>query len=306
MDRARDTEAVGDERGRCFAAFAEAAGDLPAEGDARELLTAHIARARAAYPELEVDAERFAAHIGQHLGDDHSMLASIRAPSLYLALACGLGQAQAITRFREQFAHDIDRALGKAASTGIPLDELRQRVEVKLFAASERGPAHILKYSGHGELQGWVRVVVARMVIDVRRAHAGRDNPNVQLSASALVHEGLEPDLQIVQARHRGDVQAAIEAALAELTPKERRLLRGATVQRLGTDDLGRLFGVHRTTAARWVDKAQQRLTTLTHAHLRARLGTESGSVDGLVALVRGELDVSVERLLASQDETAP
>lgn len=299
-DACRDTEPVSDGVERCAAVFVAAGEQREMDSDAREALTALIASARAAYPEVDVDSQAFAAHLGRHVGGEPSALATVQGASLYLAFSCGLGDAKAIATFRAQFGSDIDRALAKAQSTGIGQDELRQSVEVKLFAGGKDGAPHILKYSGRGSLQGWVRVVVTRMVIDRLRSHAAEETP-VELSvADALGDHGLDPALQLLRARYRDDVHAAIEDAFAQLTSKERRLLRGAVVQGLATDDLGALFGVHRTTAARWVDKAQQRLLELTHTQLGDRLGSEDETVRGLVALVRSQLDVSVARLLES------
>lgn len=283
-------------------AYASAAGiETPTDDDRRTLETL-VAQAKAEHPTLEVDPVDFVRRLGASVAEDESTtLDNIRADELYLAHACTTGNSRAIERFREVFGADINRVLDRARSTGTPLEELRQTVEVKLFAGRD-GTPHIAKYGGRGSLQGWVRVVVSRMVIDHMRSHAAVPEAPMQPSfAEALGDAGLDPSLQLLRERYRDDVHGAIEHAFGELTQKERRLLRGALIERLGTDDLGALYGVHRTTAARWVDKARLRLVELTHAALRDRLGGEEATVRGLVALVRSQLDVSIERLLASK-----
>lgn len=283
-------------------AYASAAGiETPTDEDRRALETL-VAQVQAEHPTLELDPMDFVRRLGTSVAEDESItLDNIRADELYLAHACATGSSRAIERFRQVFGADINRVLDRARSTGTPLEELRQTVEVKLFAGRD-GTPHIAKYGGRGSLQGWVRVVVSRMVIDHMRSHAAEPEAPMQPSfAEALGDAGLDPSLQLLRERYRDDVHGAIEHAFGELTQKERRLLRGALIDRLGTDDLGALYGVHRTTAARWVDKARLRLVELTHAALRDRLGGEEATVRGLVALVRSQLDVSIERLLASK-----
>ena len=283
-------------------AYASAAGLESPDDDDRRAVQALVERARAEHSELQVDLVAFARRVGECVAEDESTtLDNIRADELYLAFACTTKDTRAIERFRQVFGADIDRVLERARSTGTPREELRQSVEVKLFAGRD-GTPHIAKYGGRGSLQGWVRVVVSRMVIDHMRSHAADAEAPVEPTfAEALGDVGLDPGLQLLRERYRDDVHGAIEQAFGALTQKERRLLRGALLERLGTDDLGAMYGVHRTTAARWVDKARLRLVELTHAALRERLGGEEATVRGLVALVRSQLEVSVERLLASK-----
>jgi len=285
-----------------LAAYASAAGIGNPTDDDRRALEALVAQAQAEHPTLEVDTLAFAQRLGECVAADESTtLDNIRAGELYLTHACATGDTKAIERFRRVFGADIDRVLDRARSTGTPQEELRQTVEVKLFAGRD-GTPHIAKYGGRGSLQGWVRVVVSRLVIDHMRSHAAEPEAPVQPSfADALGDAGLDPSLQLLRERYRDDVHGAMEHAFGELTQKERRLLRGALIDHLGTDDLGAMYGVHRTTAARWLEKARLRLVELTHAALQDRLGGEEATVRGLVALVRSQLDVSVERLLASK-----
>lgn len=249
--------------------------------------------ARRAHPDLPL--EGFKAHL-ERIADDPPP--ADRAGELFLAFTAGAGEPSAVQRVRQQFRPDVDRALGKAASTGVSIDELRQRVWVKLLSGA---PPHIHRYTGRGTLQGWIRVVVSRMVVDLLRSHGARRE--VAFAPALLTELGrVEPDpqLEMLKQQHHDDVAASMEFAFGELSDKERRLLRAQLIERLSTDGLGALYGVHRTTAARWAEQARARLVQLTHEELQRRVGAGEATVRSLVELVRSGLDLSVARLLAS------
>lgn len=252
-----------------------------------------------AHPKLVERREAFTQHL-EGLGADEAPPQDAHLADLYLAYLAGCGDEVAVAMVRERFGGDIDRALGKAASTGQPLDELRQRVWVRFLTGE---PPHLHRYAGRGSLQGWIRVVVSRMVVDLLRSHGARKESS--LGPAVLAELGrveLDPQLELLRHRYRDDVQAAMESAFGELSDKDRRLLRGQLVERLSTDDLGALYGVHRTTAARWAEQARLHLVQAAHAELQRRIGGGEETVRSVVDMVRSQLDLSVARLLASKD----
>ena len=103
-----------------------------------------------------------------------------------------------------------------------------------------------------------MRAVSTRFVIDHLRAVRARA-PVGPLADGGIAHSArLDGDLE---ARRFGDVvRSATEAAFAELTPRQRNLLRHATFHRLGIDELAIIYGVHRTTTARWLQRTRETL----------------------------------------------
>lgn len=263
-------------------------------------LEARADEGMAAHPELGCERADFLRHVADVIGDGAAPEAP-RFGELYLAYAAGTGEPAAVQRLRDTFEGDVDHALRKAASTGQPIEELRQRVWVKLLAGD---PPHIHRYAGRGSLQGWIRVVVSRMVVDLLRSHGARKE--TAFAPAVLAELGrIEPDpqLELLRQRYRDEVHAAMEHAFTQLDDKDRRLLRGQLIERLSTDDLGALYGVHRTTAARWTDQARTRLLRTAHEDLQRRVGGGEQTVRSLVELVRSHLDLSVSRLLASKQD---
>ncbi|MBL4687290.1 MAG: hypothetical protein JKY37_22020, partial [Nannocystaceae bacterium] len=176
--------------------------------------------------------------------------------------------------------------------------DLGQLIRTKLLV----GP-RLLSYGGRGALQGWVRVIASRMVIDAHRRAQARPESSLEPQViDALDDLRLDPSTELLRHKYRDDVKQAMEVAFAALSIKERRLLRGALVQRLKTDDLGALFGVHRTTVARWLEDARSSLVERTRAELSRRLDARDDTVRSLIGLVRSTIDLSVTRLLQSRD----
>src|SRR5262249_48187026 len=68
-------------------------------------LRRHLDDARAAYPDVRVDDERFVAHVARCLPAEETdeRIASLHAADLYLALACGMGDSRAIAELEKSF-----------------------------------------------------------------------------------------------------------------------------------------------------------------------------------------------------------
>ncbi len=292
-----------------FVAAAESSIDDDQWAEFEAELQAFVAKAVRDHPGFTVDPVAFVRHVGGRCANQSSprnAVAQLHAGELYLAFACGSGVREAISHFQRLFDPDIDRGLRRAASVGLSRAELRQRAHVKMLVAEPESRPHILGYRGRGSLQGWVRVVVSRMAVDLLRSHGS--DPEVAVAPAVLAEVGraeVDPRFEFLRERHRDQVQTALNDAFAALCDKDRRILRGQLVQRLGTDDLGAMFGVHRSTASRWAKAARVALMRHTHANLRDALGAGDDTVHSLVEMVRSQLELSVERLLASRDGSA-
>jgi RNA polymerase sigma-70 factor (ECF subfamily) len=102
---------------------------------------------------------------------------------------------------------------------------------------------------------------------------------------------------------YKNEFKDALQEAFANLTPRERNLLRHQGLHGLNIDQVGALYGVHRTTAFRWIEKARKALLRETRRALMKRLRVGSGEFLSIMRVVGGDLDVSVRRLLVSDIE---
>jgi len=69
-------------------------------------------------------------------------------------------------------------------------------------------------------------------------------------------------------------------------------------VHDMSIDEIGAAFGVHRATAARWLNRARTALVAATHKRLAARLEIPVEQIDSVIRLVSSQLDASVIRYL--------
>jgi RNA polymerase sigma-70 factor (ECF subfamily) len=257
--------------------------------------------ARARFPGVEVDEAAWCEHLGAALDDVQALeeLKAERLEDLFLAFTAGRGNASAVDAVCKRFGPDVDRAISRAVRGETDAEELRQRVWVKLLVEGPDGRPQMLGYKGRGSLQGWIRVVVSRMAIDAMRSRgAAKEGLMAPDVLAEVVGAEAEPQFRILRDQYGETVRAAMYAAFDALTQRDRRLLRARLVDGLNTDALGVMFGVHRTTAARWLDAAQARLMEATHAALRKEVGAGEQTVRSLIQMVRSQVDVSVARLL--------
>ena len=101
----------------------------------------------------------------------------------------------------------------------------------------------------------------------------------------------------MLRERYREQVRAAIAAAFAALTERQRNVLRQYYIDGLTIDQLAALYHVDRATTARWVIGARTGVLDGTRDRLRAVLGVSSDEVESILRLVRSELDLSLRLL---------
>lgn len=246
-------------------------------------------RAASTHPTVPLDARTFAYALGARAGSVAG-LARLSHAELYLALAAAEGQAAAIEALEVYVARELDAATRRAPAQ--EREDLLQAIRLRLYTGA---PPGLAAYSGVGSLRGFVRVTATRVVL----------NALTRAPAPAVVDESAwlealtatqDPELLVMKGALVSQLQAAIAAGFAALTPRERNLLRYAVGQGATVDQVAAVFGTHRSSAARWVTAARARLTAEVRAELERRLGSTSASVRALLALVESQLSLGLER----------
>ncbi|HVH99968.1 MAG TPA: hypothetical protein VM869_14730 [Enhygromyxa sp.] len=266
-------------------------------GDLEATLATRLDRARAAL-ELEIDVALWIDSFASALieVEDFERLADA---DLYLAIACGRGDRQALRRFGELHAVELDRAIARSPTLGLSRDEFRQHVHVHLFVRERDQPARILGFRGRGSLRAWVRVVAARLIVDLSRrpATAARDH-EVLLEC---LDDGRDPELEHLRHNLGPQLREAFATALATIEVRQRNLLRQRYVHEVPVDGLASLYGVHRSTVYLWLEQA--RAAVLDRARAALALANPDERLDSLVRLLGSELELSLRRLLTSDDD---
>ncbi len=286
-----------------------AASQLRARADLAERLDAVLSEAKASWPQLATQDAAFLRHLGEHLAKDEPFeaLDKVAAADLYLACGCAHGEPAAIAAFKRTLWPAL-RAAVRLKASHEQVDDLCQQLMEKLFVASAERPATIGKYSGQGKLSTWIQVVAIRHVQEhLRKQHrrakaapgaadSGHDRQAEMLIERAIASD--DPELETLKQRYRKELKQAFQRAFAELSVRQRNLLRQEFLDGLSIDQLGKMYGVHRATAARWRVACRATLLERTHQILASEFKLRERDMGSIVAMIESQLDVSLSRLL--------
>lgn len=272
----------------------------------RQALHTVVERACAAVS-FELDPGELARHVAlcvAEADDVGTALEACHAEDLALAFACARGEAAAVAEFRRRFEPDAARVVAKYPALAPDRADIVQDIFARLLVAREDAPPRIGDYRGSGPLQGWVRVAGLRPVMDrVRRL--GRmpvDTPEPPSQPDATKSlRGIED--RYVQHAFGDAIRSSVEQAFADLSARERNLLRHSIVQGLTIDQIAPIYGVHRATAARWLDRARKSLADAARKRIVDAHGIAASEVHSVMRCVRSQVDLSVDRLLGCEPE---
>jgi RNA polymerase sigma-70 factor (ECF subfamily) len=296
------------ELSRAFLARApEAIREVVGDGDLVALevaLATALDGARAAWPGVTAPIDDVLALAGERaatsIGPFPERVAALQMADLYIACACAAGDSGAVRAFRDRYFSSLPAVLSRVGGDDALADEVGQTLLEKLLVAQGGQRPRILDLAGQGDLAALVRVAAVRTALNIRRSGQRLelvDHPSV-VSGVVL---GPDPGSGIIKELESAEVKRAFEDAIAALEPRERNVLRLHLLHGLGIDEIGRIHGVHRSTAARWIDRIRGQLRGHTARLLRQRLSLGSAEVDSLVRYVQSRLDISFDRVLASK-----
>ncbi len=262
-----------------------------------------LAEAHSKYSTVHVEDREFARYLGERLQGseaDAGAIASRATSDIYLACACVAGDRVALDVLDTQVLATLPAALARLKLGNAAVEEAIQRARTKLLVGKD-GTGKLVDFSGTGDLRGWVKVITIRDALRTARKEKREVSLSDELQA-ALPTSELDPDLAYQRRLYRSEFKASFEAAVDDLEPRERSLLRQSIVFGSNVDQIATVYQVHRATAARWVAKAREHLGDKTRLHLRTRLSISDDQFESIVRLIESQMDLSMERLLATQD----
>ncbi len=259
-------------------------------------------RGRAAWPKIAIAEQTFAQYLTDRLepGEGAAEAAELRVEDLYLACGCTSGMGEAVRALDERYLSQVGAFLSRIDRSEMFIGDVRQKLREKLLLPKESGgPPRIASYSGRGALSSWMQVAAIRTALNLRRdQRTPREIPlddNDADEALALP----DPELRLLQRRHRDDFRAAFAQAVAALDVDARQLLRWHFLDGLSLSQIGTLRRVDKSTISRRLQAARQALFDETRRLLQDQLQVPASDVASLMRAVGGGLDdVSLERLL--------
>jgi RNA polymerase sigma-70 factor (ECF subfamily) len=244
---------------------------------------------KATWPDVDLPLERFSAHVQAAQLTPEALVAW--GPEVYLTCAASCNDNAAIAHIDALY---LEPLLGRICRMGWPSDgakEVLQAARERLFVGRA---ARIRKYRGTGPLGQWLKVVVIRTAIDLRRAE-----PNVgRLGLAPSSPPSVDPTVLVAKQRYRGELESALAALLQALPERERSVLRLHLLEDVSIEQIARMHNVHRVTVARWIWSAGDELLEGLHDHFRTRFGMSSSACDSVVRAVQSQLALDLTRLL--------
>lgn len=290
-----------------FRAARKTSPAAPVDGGAdvlEEALAALFRRAKVERPGLTLGPREFVVYVAARVPETPDVVAALgalHAGDLYLACACAQGDAQALAAFDEQILREVPRYvlhIVRGADFG---DAVRQELRDKLFVAGPEGRPKVLEYDGRGPLGGWVRVAAVRTALNERRRRdraRARDAKDVApLRASA------DPEIELLKKRYASELSDAFARTVDALPVDMRNVLRMHYLDGLTLDQVAAAYGVHRSSAARWIADARRSIVEQVKARLRERLRATPSEVESVLRLVRSQLDASIQQLFGAAVE---
>ncbi len=257
----------------------------------------HVEAARAAWPELVWDDALYAAWLSK--ADPAAPFTSYDPKEVVLCWAAGRGDPEAHRCFEIHYVSLVPTALSRFRESTAFVEEVAQRVRVKLLVVRGAELAPIAEYAFSGSLAGLVRVSAVREALSLRRGDKP-EAPIEELDGLAGEHD---PELSFLKTRYAAEFEQAFAAALAELPSRERQLLRMSISVKASIDDIARVFQTHRATAARWLNNAREALASNTRRHLQVKLGLGEQELTSLLRLVRTEATRMLATIPPGADE---
>jgi RNA polymerase sigma-70 factor (ECF subfamily) len=253
--------------------------------------------ATAHWPPAWVTKATFAAYVADR-APDGGALSDEAVAALYLACACVRGVPAALKAFDTDYLPQAGRAATRAGLSADQVAELLQGLREHLLVPSAGGPPKLHEYRGKGDLRGWLRVTATRAALRVRKkASASKMDPeSASLEARATDDD---PELSYMKALYRQAFRAAFQSAVLALDPREKLVLHQHTVEGMSVDDLGAHHGVHRATAARWVQAAREKLLSGVRRELAREVNVSPRELNSILRMVQSRFDVTMRRLLA-------
>jgi RNA polymerase sigma-70 factor (ECF subfamily) len=256
-----------------------------------------VASARAAWPTVNLDPDRFVAHLETKLASltAPDSLGSLRTDDLYLACGCLLGIPAALAAFEAHLMPAVEQALRRVRLQPSTLDEIRQVVRTRLLVGGDgRGP-RIGEYGGRGELRAWVRVVATRVALNSLRDDRVEVLSDSIIRAAAAPESG-NPELAHIKHSQAEALRAAFRLAVETLPAVERARLHQHYVEGMTAERIGKRERRHRVTISRRIERTLRELRLRTVRLLQRDLDCDRAAAESIVQAALSQIAVSSDR----------
>jgi len=216
------------------------------------------------------------------------------AADVVLACACVKNSEPAVSELDRMIRENIPTFVRRIDRTPEFGDEICQRLQEKLLLGDR---PRLATYTGSGPLLHWLRVMAVRLALDAKRAERPLMNVFATTFADNMVADA-GPELDVLKARYGPSLLEAVSRGLRALPRRQRAVLRLYVMGNVSSEEIGRMYKVHRVTVARWISAAEQSVFEVVKGEFRERWGLATSDVASLARLIRSQLPISLEETL--------
>lgn len=213
-----------------------------------------------------------------------------RAEDDYVRLACLEERPGAAEALERAYLRPLAPRIALICRTEEATEAALQRLREKLLLPPA---ARLASFRATGSFRAWLKVLAVRTALDVARKLGVEAAREVELDEriEALV---AGPEELYLGAELRQAFRDSLRAAVLRLPERERYTLRMHLVAGWNITQIGRVFSVHKATAARWLVSAKEQLRDALKAELGERLGTTALGDSRLLEELPSRLDLSL------------
>jgi len=236
-------------------------------------------------------------------------LESLHVEDLALACACSEGSQAAWDFFVAEYSPKLRAAArtilhGSGASDEVRADDLADQMYAELFGTEQtadgRRKSLLLYFHGRSKLSTWLHTVLAQRHVDGLRAakrHVSLDFDADGEPQHPAARRADPPAQDPDRARYLELFDAALAAAIAQLTSRDRLRLAYYYADELTLAQTGRLLGEHEATASRQLERTRRELREQVERALAQRRAAENGSA-AAAGLSAAQIELAFEYAL--------
>lgn len=216
---------------------------------------------------------------------------------LDLARAAASGDASATRRLIDVLNREAERVLHRMRLSADETGELVQQLTVRIFVDDG---GRLGSYDGRGPIAAWLRAMVVHAALDVKRRERRRGIPRGDSALEHVAKSDLDAEMGALRGRHGAELSTAFRDALAALEPRERTILRLVYIDGLTAAQVGKIYGAHRVSVARWLGDIRRKV----HGETLKRMSPHfsPSEAPSMIGLCWSSLDASVARILADPE----
>jgi RNA polymerase sigma-70 factor (ECF subfamily) len=250
------------------------------------------------------DYQAFFRESSKRLTEVLDFLKRLRWQELYLTTACAQKDGAAWECFQARYLPMLKKAAMSVAKNAMQAHEICSTVLSNLFlpsAATEDSEPKISQYDGIGSLEGWLRIILSRMVIDQHRA-ARRQISLDELDAEPATPPTLPGSAQLVEQDERKKAVKLFEeafcTAINQLETQEKLVLRLYFLENVKMKQIGILIKAHESTACRLLEKVKKQLRLQVEKHLREKGRVNPREIWFYLEAGQSEASLELKRML--------